>query len=387
MKRIHEILGGGLAGRAAGLAVPVAGEMKEAEASAEEMRSLARTAGVRILNTFLFRLHQINPATYVGEGKVQEFHRWCQEQEASLFLFGEDLSPVQQRNLEESLGCPVIDRTGLILEIFAQHAKTSEGKIQVELAQLNYALPRLTGQGVALSRIGGRLAVRGPGEMKLEVQRRRITQRLHHLTQKIKEIEKHRQVLRQGRWQKRYPVVSLLGYTNVGKSTLLNRLTRSQVTVADQLFSTLDPTTRAVYLGENSFCLMTDTVGLLYHLPHHLIAAFKATLEEAVFADLLLCVYDASSLHLDRQRRTTAEVISMLDLGDKPSLEVFNKIDAIGPEEHSVLAGNYPQGIFISARSGEGLEELRQKIREQLVSITRKAVPCFRCSGRSPDEQ
>ncbi|HOL66008.1 MAG TPA: GTPase HflX, partial [bacterium] len=144
---------------------------------------------------------------------------------------------------------------------------------------------------------------------------------------------------------------------------------------------------RAVYLGENSFCLMTDTVGLLYHLPHHLIAAFKATLEEAVFADLLLCVYDASSLHLDRQRRTTAEVISMLDLGDKPSLEVFNKIDAIGPEEHSVLAGNYPQGIFISARSGEGLEELRQKIREQLVSITRKAVPCFRCSGRSPDEQ
>ncbi len=369
MKQIHEILGGGLAGRSAVLVVPVDRKDEQAAYSAEEMVRLSHTAGIRVRETFSFRLHHIHPATYIGEGKVTELRNLSGKENISLFLFDTDLSPVQQRNLEQQLGCPVVDRTGLILEIFAQHARSSEGKIQVELAQLTYALPRLTGQGLALSRIGGRLAVRGPGEMKLEVQRRHITQRIHRLNEKIKEIEKHRQLLRQARKRKEYPVVALLGYTNVGKSTLLNRLSKSQLLVADKLFSTLDPATRLVHLGQGSFCLVTDTVGLLNRLPHHLIAAFRATLEEVAFADLLLCLYDVSSLDIERQRKTTFEVISLLNLKTKPYLEVFNKIDAVKPEERDALASSYPSGLFLSAKTGEGIEILRQMLRENLASI------------------
>lgn len=370
MKKIKEIVRQELAGRRTVLVIFQKRDSVDTEESLKELEFLAFTLRLKVVEKFVFKIHDVRPATYLGKGKLQELQSLVQQKDVFIFIFDTELTPVQQRNLEESLQTKVIDRTGLILRIFADHARTSEGKIQVELAQLTYLLPRLTGHGILLSRLGGGLGTRGPGEMKLEVYRRIIKDRIHKLNQKIKEIEKHRNLLRSSRRKKNYSVVSILGYTNVGKSTLLNSLRSSKdLLVANKLFSTLDPTTRAVYLGNGKSCLITDTVGFLHDLPHHLIAAFKATLEEAVFSDLLLCVYDSSSRNLEKQRSTTFDVIKLLEIGEnKPYIEVLNKIDLLSNEGREILRRDFPEAIFVSAVTGEGLDVLKEKIQEVLYA-------------------
>ncbi|MCM8804707.1 MAG: GTPase HflX [Candidatus Omnitrophica bacterium] len=336
----------------------------EIEEENEELTSLAKTLGIQIIERFYINIHQINPATYIGKGKLFEIKEYIQKNRISLLIFEKDLSPVQQRNIEEILNIKVIDRTELILYIFGEHAKSKEGKIQVELAQLNYLLPRLTGHGISLSRLGGGLGTRGPGEMKLEVYRRRIKDRIHILNEKIKDIERHREVLRKSR--SNFPTCSLLGYTNVGKSSLLNALSSSNLYVADKLFATLDPATRGVYLGDNKICLISDTVGLMKNIPHHLIEAFKSTLEEVKYSDLILCVYDVSKVNLEKQKSAIFDVIRILEIEEKPRIDVFNKIDLISKEELEIMKRNYPEGMYVSAITEEGLDGLREKLREIL---------------------
>ncbi|MFN4227480.1 MAG: GTPase HflX [Candidatus Ratteibacteria bacterium] len=334
----------------------------EVEEETEELTALSKTLGVQIIETFYVNLQHINPATYIGKGKLEEIKNFVQKNKVSLLIFEKDLSPVQQRNIEEFLNLRVIDRTELILYIFGEHAYSKEGKIQVELAQLNYLLPRLTGHGIALSRLGGGVGTRGPGEMKIEVYRRRIKNRIHLLKEKIKEIEKHREILRKSR--EVFPTASLLGYTNVGKSSLLNALSSSNLYVADKLFSTLDPATRGVYLGDNKICLISDTVGLLKNIPHHLIEAFKSTLEEVKYSNIIICVYDISKPNLEKQKNTIIEVLKILEIENKPKIEVFNKIDLIPKEELEIIKSRYPEFIFVSAKTKEGIDELRKSIKE-----------------------
>lgn len=339
----------------------------ETQEDLKELAFLSQTLNLNVVKTILLKEGEIHPSTYIGKGKLFELREVIRENKISVAIFEKDLSPVQQRNVEEILNTRVIDRTLLILYIFGEHAKSKEGKIQVELAQLTYLLPRLVGHGEDLSRLGGGLGTRGPGEMKIEVYRRRIKQRINRLKQQIKEIEKHRALLRSSKNRNRFPVVSLIGYTNVGKSTLINTLSSSNLYVANKLFSTLDPATRLVYLADNKFCLMSDTVGLFSNIPHHLIEAFKSTLEEIKYADLLLCIYDVS-INLEKQKSTVYEVIKLLGVEEKPKLEVFNKIDLLQPEEVNIMKLQNSDLIFLSAKNKEGLEELRKKILEILYA-------------------
>lgn len=336
----------------------------EIEENKEELIALTKTLGIKIVQTVYANIQYINPATYIGKGKIFEIKEIVEREKIPYLIFERDLSPVQQRNIEEILNIKVIDRTELILYIFGEHAKTKEGKIQVELAQLNYILPRLTGHGIYLSRLGGGLGTRGPGEMKLEVYKRRIKERIHILREKIKDIEKHRNILRKSR--EGFPTASILGYTNVGKSSLLNALSYSNLYVADKLFATLDPATRAVYLGDNKICFVSDTVGLLKDIPHHLIEAFKSTLEQVKYSELLICVYDVFKINLEKQKNTINEVLSLLNIEDKPKIEVFNKIDLIEKQEIEILKNQYPEGLFISTKTKEGIDELKKLMREIL---------------------
>ena len=342
----------------------------EIEEENEELISLSRTLGIKVIKTFYINLHQIHPATYIGKGKLFEIKNFIKENNVSFFIFGKELSPVQQRNIEEILEIKVIDRTELILYIFSEHAKSKEGKIQVELAQLTYTLPRLTGHGIYLSRLGGGLGTRGPGEMKLEVYRRRIKERIHILKEKIKDIEKHREIIRKSK--EIYPSATLLGYTNVGKSSLLNALSSSNLYVADKLFATLDPSTRGVYLGDNKICLVTDTVGLLKDIPHHLIEAFKSTLEEVKYSDIIICVYDITK-QIAKQKNVIDEVIKVLQIEGKPKIDVFNKIDVIPKEELEIIKNQFTEAIFVSAKTKEGIDELKNSLKEVLygTKITR----------------
>ena len=335
----------------------------EIEEENEELIALSKTLGIKILKTFYINLSQIHPGTYIGQGKLIEIKNFIKENNVSFFIFEKELSPVQQRNIEEILEIKVIDRTELILYIFGEHAKSKEGKIQIELAQLTYLLPRLTGHGIYLSRLGGGVGTRGPGEMKLEVYRRRIKQRIHILKERIKDIERHRKIIRKSK--EIYPSVSLLGYTNVGKSSLLNALSFSNLYVADKLFATLDPSTRRVYLGENKICLITDTVGLLKDIPHHLIEAFKSTLEEAKYSDVIICVYDITK-QLEKQRNVIDEIIKILEIEEKPKIEVFNKIDIMSKEELEIMKREHPEGIFVSAKTKEGIDELKKNLKDIL---------------------
>jgi len=335
----------------------------EIEEENEELISLSKTLGIKIIKTFYINLPYIHPATYIGKGKLFEIKNFAKENNVSFFIFEKELSPVQQRNIEEILEIKVIDRTELILYIFGEHAKSKEGKIQVELAQLTYTLPRLTGHGIYLSRLGGGLGTRGPGEMKLEVYRRRIKERIHILKEKIKDIERHRGIIRKSK--EIFPSATLLGYTNVGKSSLLNALSSSNLYVADKLFATLDPSTRGVYLGDNKICLVTDTVGLLKDIPHHLIEAFKSTLEEVKYSDVIICVYDITK-QLTKQKNVIDEVIKILAIENKPKIEVFNKIDLIPREEVEIMKNQYPEIIFVSAKTKEGINELKNNLKEIL---------------------
>ena len=340
-----------------------------------ELERLADTAGAVIVGKFIQRREKPDAAFFLGRGKVAEIAMEVQNRDATLLILDDELTPSQQHNLEQMLGIKVIDRTALILDIFAQRARTREGKLQVELAQLQYNLPRLGGQGLVLSRLGGGIGTRGPGETKLEVDRRRIYARIHDLEAQIDAVQKNRHLHRRRRKLSRIPLVALVGYTNAGKSTLLNRLTGSEVFAEDKLFATLDPTTRHLVLPEKQEILLTDTVGFIQKLPHTLVKAFRATLEEVQEADLLLHVVDCSNENYEQQIESVVEVLKELDAVDKPTLYVFNKADrfevpnaapgqagkGLTPAQEAMMLHGR-EGICVSARTGANLLELQQLI-------------------------
>ncbi|HEX8229187.1 MAG TPA: GTPase HflX [Chloroflexia bacterium] len=305
--------------------------------SLDELEQLAATAGVEVVGRITQKLNDPNPATLVGKGKVDEIKALREQLGADVVLFDEELTPTQQRNLEEVLAAKLIDRTGLILDIFARHAQTREGRLQVELAQLEYRLPRLTRMWTHLSRqAAGGVGLRGPGETQLEVDRRRSSERIAKLRDELKDVHAHRELYRQKRRREGLPVVALVGYTNAGKSTLLNALSKSEVYAANVLFATLDPTTRLVKLPEGQEVLLTDTVGFIQRLPTQLVAAFRATLEEIQDADILLHVVDLTHPNAEEQAATVERVLRELGITDKPMITALNKIDRLFPE----LSGN-----------------------------------------------
>ena len=332
------------------------------EESMAELSRLADTAGAKVVAAFTQRKEKPDAAFFLGRGKVNELAMEIQNLEATLLILDDELTPSQQHNLERMLGVKVIDRTALILDIFAQRARSREGKLQVELAQLRYNLPRLSGQGLALSRLGGGIGTRGPGETKLEVDRRRIYSKIHDIEEQIDGMKKSRSLHRKRRKESQIPLVALVGYTNAGKSTLLNKLTGSEVFAEDKLFATLDPTTRHLQLPEKQEILLTDTVGFIQKLPHTLVKAFRATLEEVQEADLLLHVVDCSNENLEAQIEAVVAVLKELEADGKPVLYVFNKADQLANPHirEQLLHGR--DGVFISAMTGENLDGLQRRI-------------------------
>jgi len=331
-----------------------------------EMRELMRTAGVEPVGELVQRRPAPDPRTYVGKGKLVELKEAVSREDAESLIVDADLDPGQQRRLEDELKLRVVDRTQLILDIFAQHAVTAEGKLQVELAQLEYNLPRMRGMWQHLERLGGGIGTRGPGESQLETDRRLARRRIGLLKRRLKDLERRRETQRKARRRGETPIVALAGYTNAGKSTLLNALTDAHVSVDDRLFETLDPTTRA-FSRDGRRYLVTDTVGFIRRLPHQLVEGFAATLEETVDADLVLHVADASSTD-ERLEETTAAVDSVLaeiGAGELPVELVLNKIDAVDPLRRRRLANRYPGALQISARDGEGLDGLRERVTER----------------------
>ena len=347
------------------------------EESLAELAQLARTAGIGVVGQLVQRLERPNPATFIGPGKVGELVEQVAQAAADVVIFDDELSPRHQRELEKSLGEKVklLDRTALILDIFAQHAHTREGALQVELAQYEYRLPRLTRAWTHLARqaggraggITGGVGVRGPGETQLETDRRVIGRRISQIKRELEKVRAHRGRHRARRRQKGVPVVSIVGYTNAGKSTLLNALSGADVLVADKLFATLDPTTRRVELPGGGMVLFTDTVGFIQKLPTQLVAAFRATLEEVVEADLLLHVMDVTHPQVIRQARSVSEILAEIGAAEKPIINVLNKIDRLpGPDAVSSLATEFPASVTISALAGDGLELLLTRVEEVL---------------------
>lgn len=350
------------------------------EDALDELSALAQTAGAQVLSRVVQRRATPDPGTYLGRGKVEELALRCRELGASTVIVDAELTPSQQANLEREMGVKVVDRPGLILDIFAQRAQTREGKLQVELAQLQYLLPRLTGASTALSRLGGGIGTRGPGETKLEVDRRRIRERIAHLEDEVDVIKRQRSAQRRSRQRHGAVLVALVGYTNAGKSTLLNALTRSDVLAEDKLFATLDPTTRklppsALGLagGEQPDVLLTDTVGFLQRLPHQLVAAFRATLEEVSDADVLVHVVDASHPQHAEQIKAVHEVLDELEAGDKPTIMVLNKIDRVAdPDDRAALELRFPEAVLLSAKHRDGFETLLSRLGDQVAGLVRQ---------------
>ena len=337
----------------------------DTEKSLEELEELAATAGAVTVGRVIQNLDQIHPGTYVGKGKLEEIKDLLWETEATGIICDDELSPIQLGNMEDILDTKVMDRTLIILDIFAGRASTNEGKIQVELAQLKYRQSRLTGLGKSLSRLGGGIGTRGPGEKKLEMDRRLIRDRIAQLNRELKDVKRHREVTREQRSRNKIPVVAIVGYTNAGKSTLLNTLTGAGVLEEDKLFATLDPTTRNLKLPSKQEVLMTDTVGFIRKLPHHLIEAFRSTLEEAKYADIILHVVDASNPQVDEQMYIVYETLTNLEVKNKPIITAFNKQDKLEGEQ--ILRDFRADHIVrISAKYGDGLEELQGVIEEIL---------------------
>lgn len=330
----------------------------DAQRSMDELEELAKSAGAKVMGRVIQKKDRPDPATLMGSGRVEELAEFVQNSQVELVIFDHELSPAQQKNLENALGAAVIDRTTLILDIFAQRAKTSEGRLQVELAQLKYRLPRLAGQGTSLSRLGGGIGTRGPGESKLESDRRHIRRRIHALEEELEALEKRRGLLRQRRKKDDVVTVAIVGYTNVGKSTLLNTLTDAGVLAKDMLFATLDPTSRALDLPDGRRVMLIDTVGLVSRLPHQLVQAFHSTLEEAADADLVLNVCDVSSPEFDQQLEVTTGLLKELGAENVPVLTVLNKCDKL-PELPLTLDR---KTAAISAKTGMGLEKLLEKV-------------------------
>lgn len=340
-------------------------EGNDAEDSVAELSELVKTAGATVVGTLIQKRELIHPGTYVGTGKVQEIAEMIENLGATGIVCDDELSPAQLKNLESMLNTKVMDRTLIILDIFAARATTSEGKIQVELAQLKYRLSRLTGLGRSMSRLGGGIGTRGPGEKKLETDRRLIKNRIAQLNRELKEVRQHREITRAGRERSQVPVAAIVGYTNAGKSTLLNRLTDAGVLEEDKLFATLDPTTRMLELPGKQQILLTDTVGFIRKLPHHLIEAFKSTLEEAKYADYILHVVDASNSQREKQMHIVYDTLYHLDIKEKTIVTLFNKQDAV-TEQEPLRDFKADHTLNISAKWGTGLEELKALLSEML---------------------
>jgi len=341
------------------------------EESTRELEELARSSGVGVLEQAIVPRDRPTSNYFIGKGKALELHDRCHALKANVVLFGEDLSSPQQRNLEDLIGVKVIDRTQLILDIFAQRARSQEGKVQVELAQLEYLLPRLSGKGILLSRLGGGIGTRGPGEQKLEVDRRKIRLRIGRLKKELAQIQRRREISRHKRQEEEIPTIALIGYTNVGKSTLLNKLTQAGTPAENRLFTTLDPLSRRLELPNHQRILLSDTVGFLHRLPHRLIEAFRATLEEVTQSHLLLHLLDASHPMLEEQSTAVHEVLTALEAQDKPVVVALNKIDRVDRPTLESLKRHYPDAVAISALTGEGLTTLL----ERLISVLSHLMP------------
>ena len=343
--------------------------------SLDELAELARSAGAEVAGTITQKLDQPTAPYYIGKGKVEQVAEQCKKDAVTSVIFDDELSPAQGRNLEKLTSRKVIDRTQLILDIFAQRARSREGRLQIELAQLQYLLPRLTRMWNHLSRQSGGIGTRGPGETQLEVDRRRVQERIAKLARELEQVRKQRGIQREGRRRHHWPVAALVGYTNAGKSTLLNRLTGADVFAADKLFATLDPTTRQFMLPNNQKVLLTDTVGFIKKLPHTVIESFKATLEEVHEADLLIHVVDLSHANFSDQIDAVNNVIRELDAHGKQTLTVFNKIDAV--ENRELVEAQLraaPNSVAISAATGEGIDEMLRELQHQLSAWRLRAA-------------
>ncbi len=340
-----------------------------------ELERLAGTAGAQVVGRLSQKKSKPDPKYFIGSGKVEELKALSAAAAANLVIFDHDLSPSQERNLEEALGLKVVDRTELILDIFARHAKSREGKLQVELAQSNFLLTRLTGHGVLLSRLGGGIGTRGPGETKLEYDRRRLRSRICQLKEEIDKVRKERFIKREKRRRSQIPTAVLVGYTNSGKSTLLNSLARAEVLTEDKLFATLDPTTRRLYLPSGRVILVTDTVGFIQKLPHTLVAAFRATLEEVTEADLLLHVVDISSADFEQQIASVYQVLEELESIAKPMVTIFNKTDRLKGKVPQKILKKYRPSASVSALEKKGLDQILSIIDAQLPGLPLSALP------------
>jgi GTP-binding protein HflX len=366
--------------------VPGSSHRMEAERALEELAGLADAAGATVLLRMLQERPRPDPATFIGKGKVASLAVACAEADVDIVVFDNELTPAQLRQLEKGLDRKVVDRTQLILDIFAKRARTREGKLQVELAQLKYLLPRLVGAGAALSRLGGGIGTRGPGETKLETDRRRIRVRIQAIQREIDQVRQRRAQLRERRHRQSVPTVALVGYTNAGKTTLFNRLTREQAVASDALFVTLDPLVRQVRLPDRRELLVSDTVGFIDRLPHAVVAAFRATLEEVAEADLVLHVIDAASPDRERHISAVHKVLEEVGAVDVPSIDVYNKIDAIPADERRRLRDRDPSAALISAVRDEGVGELLQMVASRLALDTRRVTITFD-SGKDFDRQ
>lgn len=347
-------------------------DQDDTQKSLDELKELAATAGAETVGTVIQNREQMHPGTYIGKGKIEELKDLLWELDATGIICDDELSPAQMKNLQDELDTKVMDRTLVILDIFASRASTSEGKIQVELAQLKYRQSRLTGFGTAMSRLGGGIGTRGPGEKKLEMDRRLIKSRIAQLNRELKDVKRHREVTREQRNRNRIPDAAIVGYTNAGKSTLLNSLTGAGILAEDKLFATLDPTTRGLKLPSGQEILLTDTVGFIRKLPHHLIEAFRSTLEEAKYADLILHVVDMANPQMDEQMFIVYETLKNLEVIDKPVITIFNKMDKAGNQQ-IIRDFHADYTVKISAKMKDGISELLQTIeavlREQKVAI------------------
>ncbi len=346
------------------------GNEQDAMESLDELEELARTAGAVTVGRVLQGRNRPDPAAYIGSGKIEELRMQIAAMEADGIICDDELSPAQMRNLAKELDCKVVDRTLLILDIFAARAGTSEGKIQVELAQLSYRLTMLSGLGTSLSRLGGGIGTRGPGEKKLEVDRRRIRSRISRLKAELAEVTAHRELLHENREKRHLPSAALVGYTNAGKSSLLNTLTGAGVLQENKLFATLDPTTRVLPLPDGQEVLLTDTVGFIRKLPHQLVSAFRSTLEEARYADILIHVVDTSNPQMDKQMHVVYDTLHELGIEDKPVITLFNKMDLAEETDGAepFVDRRADHTIRCSARTGLGLEQLRQTIGDMLTA-------------------
>ena len=349
-------------------------ESDDTEQSLDELKELAETAGAVTVGRIIQNREMIHPGTYVGKGKIDEIKEMLWELDATGIICDDELSPAQLGNLQDVLDTKIMDRTLIILDIFAARASTNEGKIQVELAQLKYRQSRLIGLGKSMSRLGGGIGTRGPGEKKLGMDRRLIKSRIAQLNRELKDVKRHREVTREQRSKNQVPVVAIVGYTNAGKSTLLNTLTGAEILAEDKLFATLDPTTRALKLPSKQEILLTDTVGFIRKLPHHLIEAFRSTLEEAKYADIILHVVDASNEQVDEQMAIVYQTLTNLDVTDKPIITAFNKQDKLFTEP--ILKDFKADAVVrISAKTGEGLDDLQvvieKVLRDQKIAIER----------------